>query len=158
MQFKKKWLKPTAGMVALGLAGLVWVEYVHPHTIDRNEVVSRLRDNIRQALDRAGLSEDEKRAFHNAMGAARKLGQARREGKPVDETALRSAQQTLRASFDRLRPEDRERIRSDADLLRKQQRFRMFQIRQARIEAFSEQFGFPLGLLAEMAVSDARTP
>jgi uncharacterized protein HemX len=122
-------------------------------TADRAQMQHRIKQEVTQALQNSSLSAEEKRIFEAARTEFKQLIKAQREGQKVDQERLQAASETMRKVLtgNAIRPDDRTRLEASfhvAEALRREERAR------ARREALVAQLGYPMGLLADMVVSD----
>ena len=121
--------------------------------VDRKQMQQRLKQEISAAIEHSSLSAEEKARFNAARAEFRDLMKAQREGEPVDQQRLSAAAETLKSvlSSSSIPKADRERIQQSlhvADAMWREHRAK------TRREALVAQLGYPMGLLADMVVSE----
>ena len=116
---------------------------------DRKTLGAQVRTGIEEALQQADLDDADRCEIAAARAELAEMHRARREGLAVDPDRLRRASEKVRADLERVLPQSEwASIRSNIDTLRKLHQAELERRKQARRDAFVEELGWPLGMLA----------
>ncbi|MBK9167452.1 MAG: hypothetical protein IPM24_08290 [Bryobacterales bacterium] len=126
---------------------------------DRKALGMQVRAEIEGALRQADIDEADRCEIEAARAELAEMHRARREGLPVDPQRLRQASEKVQADLARVLPAaEWAKIRDDVDVLRKMHQAELERRKQARRDAFVEELGWPLGMLAYYASQGKEPP
>ena len=129
-----------AVLLFLACAPLLAAQTTTNSTSDSNGTpTSKLRDDLRKAIQNGNLSDQQKTTMQNAGAALRAAAEARQNGEKVDRSSVKKAFSDIEkvTNSNAFRPEDQQAVKADLEAIKE----KASQARGGRRHGLFRQFG-----------------